>query len=93
MTISAPHSNGRQFTGVAKVLSTIRGTPFLCATRANFSMSRTTSAGLAMVSAKRTFVFGLNAAAISSSVASVSTKVQSMPSFLKVTARRLKVPP
>ena len=25
--------------------------------------------------------------------ASVSTKVQSMPSFLKVTARRLKVPP
>ena len=91
--LAADSSKGRQFTGVAKVLSTIRGTPFWCATCANFSISRTTRAGLAIVSAKRTFVFGLNAAAISSSVASVSTKVQSMPSFLKVTARRLKVPP
>ena len=28
VTISAPHSKGRQLTGVAKVLSTIRGTPW-----------------------------------------------------------------
>ena len=57
VTISAPHSIGRQFTGVGKVLSTISGTPWRCAACANFSMSRTVRAGFAMVSPKTAFVF------------------------------------
>ena len=60
---------------------------------ANFSISRMTSAGFAIVSANKTLVFGLNAAAISSALASVSTNVQSIPSFFNVTPRRLNVPP
>lgn len=36
VTISAPHSNGRQLIGVANVLSTINGTPCACAAFANF---------------------------------------------------------
>ena len=51
--MSAPHSNGRQFIGVGKVLSMISGTPFLCATRANFSISKTSSDGLDIVSPNR----------------------------------------
>ena len=39
--------------GVAKVLSTMRGTPWAWAARANFSMSSTVRAGLAMVSPNR----------------------------------------
>ena len=41
VTISAPHSKGRQLTGVAKVLSTISGTPWLWAARAKSSISST----------------------------------------------------
>lgn len=77
----------------AKVLSTINGTSCSWATFANFSISRMTSAGFAIVSANKTLVFGLNAAAISSALASVSTNVQSIPSFFNVTPRRLNVPP
>ena len=90
--MSAPHSKGRQLIGVAKVLSTINGTSCSWATFANFSISRMTSAGFAIVSANKTLVFGLNAAAISSALASVSTNVQSIPSFFNVTPRRLNVP-
>lgn len=57
VTISAPHSNGRQLIGVANVLSTINGTPCACAAFANFSRSRTTRAGLAIVSPNTAFVF------------------------------------
>ena len=44
--------------GVANVLSTINGTPWACAAFANFSISNTVSAGLAIVSPKTAFVFG-----------------------------------
>lgn len=47
-----PHSIGRQFTGVGNVLSTINGTPCACAAFANFSISNTVNAGLAIVSPK-----------------------------------------
>ena len=77
--MSAPQSKGRQFTGVAKVLSTIRGTPWLWAAAANFSMSSTVRAGLAMVSPKTALVLGRKAAFSSSAVQSGETKVASTP--------------
>ena len=73
MTMSAPYSMGLHSTGVAKVESTISGTPWSWAMRANFSTSRTLIAGFAMISPNRAFVFGLNAAAISASEAFWST--------------------
>ena len=93
VTMSAPHSKGRQFTGVAKVLSTMSGTPWAWAAFANFPMSRTVSAGLAMVSPKTAFVLGRKAASSSSSVQSGLTNVNSMPILRMVTWKRLKVPP
>ena len=93
VTMSAPHWKGRQLTGVAKVLSTMRGTPWAWAALANFSKSRTMRAGLAMVSPKTALVLGRKAALSSSSVQSGSTKVNSMPIRFMVTAKRLKVPP
>ena len=89
VTISAPHSIGRKLTGVGKVLSTMSGTPCACAAFANFSISRTVSAGLAIDSPKTALVFSLKAAFNSSSVQSGSTKVTSTPIFFIVTARRL----
>ena len=68
--MSAPHSIGLQLTGVAKVLSIMNGTPWSCAALTNFSISNTLRAGLAIVSPKTAFVFGLNAAFNSSSVQS-----------------------
>ena len=62
VTMSAPHSKGRQLTGVGKVLSTMSGTPWAWAACANFSMSSTVRAGLAMVSPNTTLVLGRNAA-------------------------------
>ena len=76
-----------------KVLSTISGTPCSCATFAKSSISSTVSAGLAIVSPNISFVFGLNAAFSSSSVASGDTNVAVIPIFAIVTAMRLKVPP
>ena len=93
ITMSAPHSKGRQLMGVAKVLSTMSGTPWRWAMRANFSMSNTAQAGLAMVSPKTAFVFGRKARSISSSGASWLTKVKSICMRFIVTAKRLKVPP
>ena len=89
VTMSAPNLNGRHSIGVGNVLSTISGTPKACAALAHFSMSRTQPDGLATVSPKTHFVFGRNAAAISSAEASGSTKENSMPSFLSETAKRL----
>ena len=60
-TMSAPCSIGLQSIGVGNVLSIIRGTLFLWASFANFSMSSTDNAGFASVSPKTAFVFGLNA--------------------------------
>ena len=93
MTISAPHSIGLQLIGVGNVLSTIRGTLCACAAFANFSISRTVRAGLAIVSPNIALVLCLNAALSSSSDASGETNVTSIPIFLKVTEIRLKVPP
>ena len=93
VTISAPHSIGLQLTGVGNVLSTISGTPCACAAFANFSISNTVSAGLAIVSPNTALVLSLNAALSSSSVQSGSTNVASIPIFFKVTSIRLNVPP
>lgn len=93
MTMSAPHSIGRQKIGVGNVLSMISGTPLACATRASFSMSQTESAGLASVSAKTALVLGLKAFCSVSSSASSSMKMHSMPMRFIVTANRLTVPP
>ena len=60
---------------------------------ANFSMSRTMRAGLAMVSPNTALVLGWKAAFSSSSEQLGSTKVKSMPIRFMVTAKRLKVPP
>ena len=56
------------------MLSMINGTPFAWATLANLSISKTEQAGLAIVSPKTAFVFGLNALSISSSVESGEIK-------------------
>ena len=58
MTTFAPNSIGRQKYGVAKVLSINNGASAAFAKAANFSISNTRKAGLAMVSAKIAFVFG-----------------------------------
>ena len=84
---------GLQFTGVAKVLSMMRGTPWRCATFAKSWMSMTASEGLATVSPNTALVLGRIAASISSSVLSGEMKVKSMPIFFMVTENRLKVPP
>ena len=91
--MSAPHSIGRQLIGVGKVLSTTRGTPCLCATRANFSISRTVRAGFAIVSPNMARVLRWKALSSSSSLASGSTNVTSIPILRIVTEIRLKVPP
>ena len=51
VTMSAPHSMGRQRYGVAKVLSTTRGMSCACASSAKCSMSSTLHPGLPIVSA------------------------------------------
>jgi hypothetical protein len=76
-------------TGVAKVLSTMRGTPCRCAAAANFSKSKTESEGLAIVSPKTAFVLGRKAASSSAPETSGETKVKSMPILFIVTAKRL----
>ena len=89
VTISAPHSKGRQLMGVAKVLSTISGTPWAWAALAKRSMSNTVSAGLAMVSPNTALVLGRKAASSSSSLQSGEMKVKSTPMRFMVTAKRL----
>ena len=89
VTMSQPNSKGWQSTGVAKVLSMIRGTPWAWAALANFSISSTVRAGLAMVSPKTALVLGRKAASSSSSVQSGATKVNSTPMRFMVTAKRL----
>ena len=93
VTISAPHSMGRQFTGVGNVLSTMSGTPFVWAACAKRSMSSTASAGFATVSPNTAFVLGRNAASSSSFVQSGATNVHSRPMRRMVLASRLYVPP
>ena len=79
--------------GVANVLSRISGTPWRWAAAANFSMSSTVSAGLAMVSPYMAFVLGRKAASSSSGLQSGSTNVTSTPMRFIVTEKRLKLPP
>ena len=78
---------------MGNVLSMMSGTPFRWAIFANFAMSSTQPDGFATVSPNTHFVFGRNAFWISRSPASGSTNVNSMPSFFRETAKRLKVPP
>ena len=87
--MSAPCSSGRIRYGVATVLSTMRGTPFLCATSATPSISKIETFGLLMVSAKKALVFGLTAAAHSFRSSWFSTKVVVIPSFGSVYLKRL----
>ena len=75
--------------GVANVLSTIKGTPWACAAFAKRSISRITSAGLAMVSPNTALVLGWKATSSSSSEQSGSTNVKEIPIFFIVTAKRL----
>ncbi len=91
--MSAPNSKGLQSTGVANVLSTISGMLFSCATLANRSISKTVSAGLAIVSPNISLVLGFTARRMVSSSASQSTKMHSMPYFFSVTENRLTEPP
>ena len=56
-------------------------------------MSRTVSAGFAIVSPNTARVFSRNAASSSSAVQSGETKVTSIPIFAIVTDIRLNVPP
>ena len=75
VTMSQPNANGRQRIGVGNVLSTMSGTPFLCAIFANFAMSRIAPDGFETVSPKTHFVFGRNAFWIVFASASGSTNV------------------
>ncbi|MEG8036085.1 hypothetical protein QP157_12410 [Sphingomonas sp. LR61] len=79
MTMSAPCSTGRTRYGVARVLSTIRGTPARCAVSATPVMSRTSFFGFGIVSAKNAFVFGRTSRAHSSRSRWSATKSTSMP--------------
>ena len=65
------------------------GTPCACAAFANFSMSKTVKAGFAIVSPNTALVLGRNAARSSSMVQSGERKVNSIPIFFMVTAKRL----
>lgn len=93
VTISHPHSIGRQLIGVANVLSTIKGTPCSCALLAHASISNTIRAGLAIVSPNTHFVFGLKAASSYSMEQSGERKVKSIPILRIVTLNKLYVPP
>ena len=93
VTMSAPHSMGRQRIGVGKVLSTMNGTPCACASFANFSRSATSREGFVTVSANKALVLGRNAAASFAASSFWFTKVNSMPIFFMVMEKRLNVPP
>ena len=93
VTISTPHSKGLQKIGVGNVLSTISGTPCLCAALENFSISRTLSEGFDKVSPNTSFVLGWNFFSNSSGDISGSTNVDSIPICFIVCAIRLYVPP
>ena len=91
--MSAPHSIGRHKNGVAKVLSIIKGTLFVCAMFASFSISHTASAGFAIVSQKTALVFGLKAFCMVCPSLSAFIQIHSIPSFFNVTPNKLTVPP
>ena len=91
-TMSAPKRIGLQRKGDGTVLSITSGTPWACATSATAAMSSTARLGLPMLSAKTARVFGRIAAAKASGEPA-STKVVAMPSFSRLTASMLTVPP
>ncbi|MBT9134286.1 MAG: hypothetical protein DDT38_01017 [Firmicutes bacterium] len=82
ITRSAPHSLGRQSTGLAKVLSTISGMPKPRLTAARRDKSATFIRGLEIVSTKISLVLGRMASSTLATF-SASTKVTSMPHLLK----------
>ena len=92
MTISAPCCSGWQRYGEAAVLSTMNGTPASRATLPTASKSIMLMAGFPNVSEKTALVFGFSARRKFSG-SSGSTKVASMPSFLKFTLNMVCVPP
>ena len=77
-TTSAPCSKGLSSSGVATVLSTMRGTPSAWATAATASRSTMLPAGLPMVSQKTARVFSSMSGAIDSARSSTAKRV-SMP--------------
>ena len=89
----APHSKGRQSTGVARVLSSAYTMPYFFAIFAIFSKSMILMAGLAIVSVKMSLVLSSMSFSISSAGASGSKKRVSMPNLGSVTAKRLNEPP
>src|SRR5262249_46828352 len=91
-TMSAPQSIGLQRYGVAKVLSTISGTPALLAILAIASISVMTPPGLAIDSMKIALVFGLTARSnVAMSSGSAHTTFQ--PKFLNAGLNWLIEPP
>ena len=90
--MSAPHSIGRHRYGVAKVLSTTRGSSCSCAIDARASMSSTLPPGLPIVSPKNAFVFGWTAWRHASG-SSGSTQVTSMLSLRSRCLNWFTVPP
>ena len=92
ITMSAPHSIGRQRYGVANVLSTTSGSSCSCAIAATVSMSSTLPPGLPIVSAKNAFVFGRTACRHASG-SSGSTQVTSLPSLRSRCLNWFTVPP
>ena len=89
----APCSNGLQWYGVATVLSIISGTWIFLATEENLSKSKIFNPGFPIVSPYIAFVFSFASDNISSSDASGSTKLTSIPKFFKWTLNKLTVPP
>jgi hypothetical protein len=91
-TMSAPKWIGLQRKGEGTVLSMTSGMPCACATSATAAMSRTARLGLPRLSANTARVSGRIAAAKASGEAP-STKVVRMPSFSRLTASMLTLPP
>ena len=92
MTMSAPHSKGRQRYGVAMVLSTISGTPWRRAIAATASRSMTMPPGLARLSTKIALHFGVIARSKFSG-SPPSTKWQVQPMRLKLMPNWVSEPP
>ena len=91
-TMSAPWRKGLHKNGDGTVLSTIKGTPWACATSATAAISSTVRLGLPMLSAKTARVLGCIAAAKAKG-SLASTKVVSIPKRFRLTASMVTLPP
>ena len=91
-TAVAPSPSGCWIIGVAKVLSTMTGTPLRLAMAHTRSMSKTLSIGLEGVSSQTIFVSGRKDASVSARSV-MSTKVALMPMGPMTLSMMRKVPP